>query len=476
VTVTAAGQNMPAGTETTIYIGGGLFERITKPSGVTEYKHAFMAGTEPVAIRTLRSNSSNDIRYLHRDHLNSLDAITNEGGTVVTRLSYDAFGKRRDAGTWAAAPGTTTWTTIAGVTHRGYTSHEHLDNVDLIHMNGRVYDPLIGRFLSADPIVQSPLLSQSLNRYSYVMNNPLSMVDPSGFSWLSKAFRSIGRFLKKWGATIIAIVFTVMGMPFLGSFLGSVFSTVVNGGNLTSFLKGFAIGAVAGAIAGPIAGRLAGALGVTGARIGAQIFQGALAGGIAGGISSSLMGGSFWSGFTGGALTGGITAGFVARYGNGIEPDGQPALESTSKLRWALMKLDRATAQILGKIWNLPNTVVGLTIGLAGVPFGARIQFGDNGIEFINYPWGKPGALTMGNVILYHEAVPSDIVPRYDYSANVRLGTHERGHTYQGQVLGPLFGPVYLLSGGAFTGRSPFEIAADNFAGGSGSWWPWKKN
>ena len=87
-------------------------------------------------------------------------------GTVVTRLSYDAFGKRRDAGTWAGTPGTTTWTTIAGVTHQGFTSHEILDNVDLVHMNGRVYDPSIGRFLSADPIVQAPLMSQSLNRYS----------------------------------------------------------------------------------------------------------------------------------------------------------------------------------------------------------------------------------------------------------------------------------------------------------------------
>ena len=57
-------------------------------------------------------------------------------------------------------------------TARGFTDHEHLDSVGLIHMNGRVYDPELGRFMSADPFVQAPYNSQSYNRYSYVFNNP----------------------------------------------------------------------------------------------------------------------------------------------------------------------------------------------------------------------------------------------------------------------------------------------------------------
>ena len=48
---------------------------------------------------------------------------------------------------------------------RGFTGHEHLDSVSLIHMNGRVYDPVLGRFLSADPTVQFPDSTQGLNRY-----------------------------------------------------------------------------------------------------------------------------------------------------------------------------------------------------------------------------------------------------------------------------------------------------------------------
>ena len=71
--------------------------------------------------------------------------------------------------------------TASTTTSRGYTGHEMLDDNGLIHMNGRVYDPNIGRFLSADILVQAPTNTQSYNRYSYVWNNPMSMVDPSGY-------------------------------------------------------------------------------------------------------------------------------------------------------------------------------------------------------------------------------------------------------------------------------------------------------
>jgi len=67
------------------------------------------------------------------------------------------------------------------LTPRGYTGHEMLDDLGLVHMNGRIYDPLLGRFLSADPVVQFPGSLQSYNRYSYVMNNPLTLTDPTGY-------------------------------------------------------------------------------------------------------------------------------------------------------------------------------------------------------------------------------------------------------------------------------------------------------
>jgi RHS repeat-associated protein len=186
---TGTGGPLPAGDETTVYVGA-FFEVVTRASGVIEYKHHIPGGDGAVAIRTVRSNNSADTRYLHKDHLGGVDVITNESGTVVSRLSNDALGDRRDAGTWSGTPDLNAWNSIATVTHRGFTMHEHLDNVDVVHMNGRVYDPKIGRFLSADPFVQSPTDSQSLNRYSYVMNNPLSATDPSGYFSFRKFFRA----------------------------------------------------------------------------------------------------------------------------------------------------------------------------------------------------------------------------------------------------------------------------------------------
>src|SRR4030095_7752991 len=65
--------------------------------------------------------------------------------------------------------------------HREYTGHETIPNVGLVNMNGRVYDPVLGRFLSPDPNVQFGGNLQSFNRYSYVLNNPLRYTDPTGY-------------------------------------------------------------------------------------------------------------------------------------------------------------------------------------------------------------------------------------------------------------------------------------------------------
>jgi RHS repeat-associated protein len=250
---------------------------------------------------------------LTTDHLGSGDLILDSAGVVLARESFTPFGERRGSN-WQGLPSAGDKSVFADVTRRGFTGHETLDAVSLIHMNGRVYDPHLGRFLSADPIIQTISLSQALNPFSYVMNNPLTLIDPSGYSWLSSLFHSIGHFLKKWGGLIIGVVLAFYGVPFLlNSLISSAFSTAVNGGTFGSFLVGFAVGLAAGVIAGPIGAKLGSFLGVTGQKLGAQIFMGALTGGIAGGISSVTMGGSFWSGFAGGALGGALSA--AAMYG-----------------------------------------------------------------------------------------------------------------------------------------------------------------
>ncbi|MDX2426805.1 MAG: RHS repeat-associated core domain-containing protein [Cycloclasticus sp.] len=107
---------------------------------------------------------------------------------MIESQSYDAHCKRRNSN-WSDISGTAP---VSPTTDRGFTGHEHVDEVGLIHMNGRVYDSTLGRFVSADPNIQAAYNSQSFNRYSYVSNNPLSYTDPSRFF-----FSSIKKFFKK---------------------------------------------------------------------------------------------------------------------------------------------------------------------------------------------------------------------------------------------------------------------------------------
>src|SRR5688572_8769608 len=73
----------------------------------------------------------------------------------------------------------------ATITRAGFTGHAHDNDLGLIDMKGRVYDPLASRFTTADPIVQAPYWSQGMNRYAYVFNDPINATDPSGFISMS---------------------------------------------------------------------------------------------------------------------------------------------------------------------------------------------------------------------------------------------------------------------------------------------------
>jgi RHS repeat-associated protein len=99
------------------------------------------------------------------------------------QLAFDPWGKRRDEAAWSAQADLTAWfKSRKPITSRGFTGHEMIDGTDIIHMNGRIYDSHIARFLQSDPLIQDPTVSGSLNRYSYVWNNPLNTIDPSGYA------------------------------------------------------------------------------------------------------------------------------------------------------------------------------------------------------------------------------------------------------------------------------------------------------
>jgi RHS repeat-associated protein len=129
-----------------------------------------------------RSNGLDDTFYLHKVHQGSVIATTNKNGVVVYQAIYDPWGKR----TAVYLESSIANFTISEPTDRGYTGYKHIKDLDIIHMGGRIYDPTLGRFLQADPHIQAPSNSQSYNRYAYVLNNPMSITDPSGyfFKWL----------------------------------------------------------------------------------------------------------------------------------------------------------------------------------------------------------------------------------------------------------------------------------------------------
>lgn len=156
---------------TAIYSAGTMETEVQ--GSVTAVKTYWPMG---LGVEIERSGVTN-LYWHHKDRLGSVVAITDETGVNKEPMAYDAWGARRNLSTTDTPPG------LDGVIdNKGFTSHEMLDQIDLVHMNGRVYDPLLARFTSADPLLQDPTYSQSFNRYSYVWNNPTNLIDPSGFA------------------------------------------------------------------------------------------------------------------------------------------------------------------------------------------------------------------------------------------------------------------------------------------------------
>ena len=156
-------------------------EKITHPDGTRQVRRHL----DGLVIETLnfdaRGNAlAAEVHYALRDHLGRVDVLADAAGNEVQAMSFDPWGRRRAAATWRELAEADIAGFDSGITRRGFTGHEMVDAVGVIHMNGRIYDPALGRFLQADPFVQFPRDLQSHNRYSYVMNNPLSYTDPSG--------------------------------------------------------------------------------------------------------------------------------------------------------------------------------------------------------------------------------------------------------------------------------------------------------
>ncbi|SHH64167.1 tRNA(Glu)-specific nuclease WapA precursor [Vibrio aerogenes CECT 7868] len=177
------------------------YERVEGTDGKVTHKQYVYAGGRLIAVNIDVKKTDGDgndasvdrqVRYSHSDALQSVDMVTDIWGNIVTRKNYDAWGKSR-AFEWAKP---SNYVAQALMMNRTYTGHEEVTEVGLIHMNGRVYDPILARFISADPYIQAPDNTQSYNRYSYVVNNPMKYSDPSGH-FFKKLFKKARKLLKR---------------------------------------------------------------------------------------------------------------------------------------------------------------------------------------------------------------------------------------------------------------------------------------
>ena len=136
----------------------------------------FYLGGDPYSAPAVYSSNGEEgkLLFLHRDQLGSIIAITDLNGKLVEARHFDAWGKVLSI---TDGNGNKLENLLLD---RGFTGHEHLQTVGLIHMNGRLYDPALHRFLQPDNYVQDPFNTQNFNRYGYVLNNPLLYTDPTG--------------------------------------------------------------------------------------------------------------------------------------------------------------------------------------------------------------------------------------------------------------------------------------------------------
>jgi RHS repeat-associated protein len=290
------GYQMPSGvyTKTKHYTDDGSVEILKTPTTITI--RTYIGGdayTAPLYVEKTKTIATGVIvdkkYYLHRDYLGSVIAISNDTGVAVERRQFDAWGnlaKLEQNGIAIALPANGTGAGLM-MLDRGYTSHEHLAEVGLIQMNGRLYDPVLRTFLMPDNFIQQPENTQNYNRYAYVLNNPLMYTDPSGEIIPFLVAVAIGAAIAATTYTLTALLadvpFTVGGLA-KATFIGAASAAVT-----------FGIGSAAGNM-------FTHWVSSSWQQVARGAFQAIAHGTFQGGMTA-ISGGKFWSGFAAGALS-----------------------------------------------------------------------------------------------------------------------------------------------------------------------------
>ena len=376
------------------------------------------------------NNGSWTAYNIGRDYLGSITHIVTSSGTLVAEYSYDPWGRLRNPATQAIYTPGTEPTLFLG---RGYTGHEHLTWFGLINMNARLYDPLLGRFLSPDPYVQAPDFTQNFNRYSYALNNPLRYKDPNGEFALTTLF---------WVACISAAVFGA----------GNVAAHAIRGEDLSSgkWIEYLMTGSLAGFAVGAL-----GYAGITGMT--------ALAGmsGFWGGVGKAMLYGTIGAGVanTGATLTS-FVGGAITHGGEGLANAGKMFLGNfyldENKSFWG-----QVGEGILRHTWEAPQQAIGYFWSSARNTVGAvdRVDYYKGATYITNENSEFYQGVTLGNMInmdIWGE-IPSSVTFEY-YVENIdQMYAHEYGHTIQSKMFGLTYPIIGLLSLGSAISEFVFK-------------------
>ncbi|WP_179957428.1 RHS repeat-associated core domain-containing protein [Exilibacterium tricleocarpae] len=294
-----------AATTTTLYIGS--VEKVYFSDNSSQWKRTING----IAQITMDFNQGlyqqEEIHYLIKDHLGSVTTIVNELGQALDSMAFDPWGARRDTESWEdlalSLIQSNYYVSQKPITTRGFTGHEMVDEMGIIHMGGRIYEPKLGRFMQADTIIQSPTVVGSLNRYSYTWNNPLNATDPSGhfveFFIALIATYAVGEIAQElelpWLATIAQIAGCYYGSCVASSF-GSTYGLT---GDFNAAFKSALIAGVSPHAYGAAA----------------DLFSGVglvLAHGVIGGVNSVIQGGKFGHGFVSAGITKAVNVNHIA--------------------------------------------------------------------------------------------------------------------------------------------------------------------
>lgn len=279
----------------------GNYEEEVDSSGKVKKIH-YISGGDGLAGIYINDDGNNRFYSTYCDYQGSLLALTDMNGVVKERYAYDPWGNRRNPASWKD-----TETRTKFIVDRGYTLHEHLDGFGLINMNGRVYDPLLGMFLSPDPYVQAPGNWLNYNRYGYCYGNPLSYTDPDGEFFFAAIF--IGAIMNAAIQGFTGNLHGGVGDFFKAAGIGALSGAAGAGAGSILGTAGFVSGAINGTLGGFAGGMVSGAgnawmdgasfgqglkTGLIGGTIGGA--NGLLVGGLVSGITAVRHGGNFWSG------------------------------------------------------------------------------------------------------------------------------------------------------------------------------------